>query len=134
LSRRWAGTFTGAVPSSNGHQICVDLSIDPSGNATCQTQFGALQQSSLFCVTPDGRILPPGGSPDRPIGWLGEVNGRKYLAHQFGHPAYPFLFVVGLDPFQPAAAPVAPPASGSPPSQSVGAAPKQIRSDPDQPR
>jgi hypothetical protein len=99
LSRRWAGTFTGTVPTSNGQPIHVDLSIDPSGNATCQARIGALQQSSLFCVTPDGRLLLPGGSPDRPIGWLGELNGAKYLAYQFGHPDYPGLFVVGLEPF-----------------------------------
>lgn len=134
LSRRWAGTFTGAAPTSNGQQIHVDLSIDPSGNATCQARIGALQQSSLFCVTPGGRILLPGGSPDRPIGWLGEVNGTKYLAYRFWHPDYPGLFVVGLEPFQPAAAPAAPPASGSPPSQTAGAAPMEIRSAPDPPR
>jgi hypothetical protein len=130
LSRRWAGTFTGSAPAGNGQQIHMDLSIDPSGNATCQARVGSLQQSSTFCVTPDGRILLPGSAPDFPVGWLGELNGTIILAYRFWHPLYPYQFVVPLQPFQPAATPPAPPADTSPPSQPVGGAPVRFRAAP----
>jgi hypothetical protein len=118
LSRRWAGTFTGAAPTANGQVIHVELSIDPSGNATCQTRVGSLQQSSICCVTPDGRVLLPGGSPDFPIGSLTEVNGTKILRYRFWHPDYPDLFQVPLQPFQPSSPPPVPPPGSPPPPPS----------------
>lgn len=110
LSRRWAGTFTGALTAANGLQMRVDLSIDPSGNATCQAQAGWLRQSSICRVTPAGQLLLPGagGRGDFPIGWLEEVNGAIRLWYGFWHPEQPYLFAVPLQPF-PTAAPTAVP-------------------------
>jgi hypothetical protein len=118
LSRRWAGTYTGTAAVAGGDQFRVALSIDPAGRATCQAQVGWLRQSSICSVTPDGRLLVPGGSGDLQIGWLGEASGAMRLQYRFWHPDYPDLFEVPLQPFQPAAAPPTmpanPPASVSP--------------------
>jgi hypothetical protein len=111
LSRHWAGTFTGAAMVGNGQQIRVELSIDSSGNATCQAQLGRLRQSSISSVTPDGRLLVPGWGGNIQIGWLGEVYGRLMLRYRFWHPDYPDLFEVPLQPFQPSSTLPAPPPS-----------------------
>jgi hypothetical protein len=105
LSRRWAGTYTGMAAGPAGDRLRVELSIDPSGRATCQAQVGWLRQSSLCSVTPDGRLLVPGLTGDIQIGWLGEVNGAARLQYRFWHPEYPDLFEVPLLPFQPAPTP-----------------------------